>query len=410
MVQFKIFAVLLSILILGCSPEKKSTEQEQDEMLEEASVEVTNNEDTEAVSEEIDEGDYSKWDEKSLNEALLTAIENEDIQNTKKLILAGADVNYKPNWDSNTPLIMASQMGNLEMVKLLVENRAKPDLGSGEFENFRNPITVAIENGHLEVVKYFIKKGVDLNRQHPIWYVNFEDEQMFNYLVQEGMDMDAINSIDAEWEISFLSHALMKRNFEDLEFLISKGAKLSEELLWQVEDVEQVSFLKSKNFDFEAVDNQIKETTGEPSVNSILSWKNKEVIAMILKNGFIPNHNTLVNSFPPSCEFKENKEACIQEGNDKFEIILKAFLQKKENEINQNYEFHQWIVYPGITSQFSNNRTTLLNIAAFSGNISATKILIQYGADTNQKDEHGNLSSDFKKENKELQKILNSKN
>ena len=86
---------------------------------------------------------------KDINLAVRTALENPVV--LKHLIEKhGADVNS----DNGTPLIGAAQDGNLESVKILVENGA----------NIHNKtLATAVYHNHLPVVKYLVEQGADYN-------------------------------------------------------------------------------------------------------------------------------------------------------------------------------------------------------------------------------------------------------
>lgn len=71
-----------------------------------------------------------------LNENLLTAIQKRAIDIVESLIAQGADVNYS-TMQGNTPLTFAISVGNMDILKLLLQNGADPNkknhtLGGGE--------------------------------------------------------------------------------------------------------------------------------------------------------------------------------------------------------------------------------------------------------------------------------------
>ncbi len=59
------------------------------------------------------------------------------------------------------PLYIAAKNGHLDMVKLLIAN------GQQVYKNFgTGPLNEAVINNHVEVAKYLIEKGVELNLRH----------------------------------------------------------------------------------------------------------------------------------------------------------------------------------------------------------------------------------------------------
>jgi transcriptional regulator with XRE-family HTH domain/ankyrin repeat protein len=70
--------------------------------------------------------------------------------------------NYKYKF---TPLLHTSQMGNLEMMKLLVDGGADIDVGSKGDNNGNTPLMVSAWHGFYEGVKYLIDQGACLNQQ-----------------------------------------------------------------------------------------------------------------------------------------------------------------------------------------------------------------------------------------------------
>ena len=89
---------------------------------------------------------------------LIDAIESGDIAEVEKLISSGG-----PNIDIDgyTALIIASDVGNINIVKLLIKSGADPNLTF--LEGGENALYYAIFGGHTEVVKLLINAGADVN-------------------------------------------------------------------------------------------------------------------------------------------------------------------------------------------------------------------------------------------------------
>ena len=82
------------------------------------------------------------------------------LQIVKVLVEEGnASVNLK-NGDSKTALVIASEVGALEIVKYLLEKGANVH---GEDNQGKAPIIAAVMNGHLHVVSYLLRYGVNPN-------------------------------------------------------------------------------------------------------------------------------------------------------------------------------------------------------------------------------------------------------
>ncbi|MHB9147715.1 MAG: ankyrin repeat domain-containing protein [Candidatus Amoebophilus sp.] len=99
------------------------------------------------------------------NTLLHIATQNSDIEMIKFLILEKQmNVNSKNHWDF-TPLHFAARSGSLEVVKWLVENGANLEAKSSTYYNTSTPLSLAIVNGHLEVANFLIKKRAKITRE-----------------------------------------------------------------------------------------------------------------------------------------------------------------------------------------------------------------------------------------------------
>ena len=83
------------------------------------------------------------------------------------LVENGIDVNAKDK-DRNTALICASKNNNLEIVKYLVDVGADLNAEGGHYN--KTALMYASENGRLEMVKYLVEKGADVNQKGGYYY------------------------------------------------------------------------------------------------------------------------------------------------------------------------------------------------------------------------------------------------
>ena len=84
-----------------------------------------------------------------------------DLKDLRSLIKMGADINQSGEQHGGTPLLIASQEGHLEVVKLLIESGGSVN----EADNRgATPLWIASGAGHLEIVKLLIKSGGSVNQ------------------------------------------------------------------------------------------------------------------------------------------------------------------------------------------------------------------------------------------------------
>lgn len=95
-----------------------------------------------------------------LGEELLAASKDGDIEEIKRLIDSGADVNARDLDTWQTPLHWAPIWGQTDMAKILIDAGADVN-ARDDYE--RTPLYLAANNGHTDIVKLLIDAGADLN-------------------------------------------------------------------------------------------------------------------------------------------------------------------------------------------------------------------------------------------------------
>lgn len=86
------------------------------------------------------------------------AVRSGDYNRAQALLQSGVEADsYNTSWGFARPIVLAAEKGDLKMIKLLVEHGAK--LGDDT-----TPLTVAAMNGHRDVCRYLIEKGLDAQK------------------------------------------------------------------------------------------------------------------------------------------------------------------------------------------------------------------------------------------------------
>lgn len=96
----------------------------------------------------------------NINKELRLAAKAGNVEEIKRLLQAGAEINAFGKRKKRTALHVAARRGNLEAVKYLVSAGAKLNTGS---KKGYSPLHHAVMKGKLEVVEYLISAGADVN-------------------------------------------------------------------------------------------------------------------------------------------------------------------------------------------------------------------------------------------------------
>lgn len=130
----------------------------------------------------------------------------------------GADINEVDKMDG-TALQMAALAGREEVVTMLLERRANPNLGAGRFEN---PLTAAVHGTSKPgIVLRLLKAGADKNTHGILHYAaECKNATAIGHLLDAGSDINALNNSS---ETPLLVAA--RYGYEDVvKLLLDRGA------------------------------------------------------------------------------------------------------------------------------------------------------------------------------------------
>ena len=192
------------------------------------------------------------------------------------LIAYGADVNHFNKFtEYQSPIIAAVSTGNLEVLKLLIENKAK---FKPYAKNIHEPLHKAIRHQRLEVAKFLIQSGVSTRTK--ITPKNLEGE--FGDCVPCPYEIEPIHSAaqisDSKTAIEFIAillsnganiNAINKHKQTALSYIAANGSS------------EIAEYLIDEGVDIDS-----------KSISTSAAYQNNEFLRVLLNNGGNPNENT----------------------------------------------------------------------------------------------------------------------
>jgi len=150
------------------------------------------------------------------NEKLISAIYDNDLNDIKDAITAGADLSYNDNEVFKVAIEQYEVTKNINVIKYLVEQGI--DI---HFDNEWALITAIEINHSLDLVKYLIEQGANITSEVLIAAINIENLQTVQYLVEH--DTNITTNITAN-KNDALFRAVLTNNEEIVEYLLKHGA------------------------------------------------------------------------------------------------------------------------------------------------------------------------------------------
>lgn len=246
--------------------------------------------------------------------ALMWASSEGHLEIVKVLVENGADLNIKGS-SGDTALIEASCGGHFEIVKVLVEGGADVNIRNNTnrtaleksatdeiwdyLEDKTNDINLnyALVNfvchNNLGKVKYLIeKRGADINGENgqPLRTASTEKGhlEMVKYLVEHGADVNAkCGSKYPDLETA-LSNASEGGYLEMMKYLLANGAIIDGYVLCETASygsVESMKLLIENGADINSADIQASNGKGDTALIIALKYKNTPMVQLLIENG-----------------------------------------------------------------------------------------------------------------------------
>ena len=166
---------------------------------------------------------------------LLSAVGDGDVGCARKWVEIGANINAK-DASGKTPLILAAKVGNLALVKFLLESSADMEIGQtaiGSLANYkfvggRTPLIWAAANGQTKVLQHLLDSKANIAARSTTYRCSLQEaiicghNDVAIFLIQQGAPI--MNRVDEQW--TPLHQAAADGHLEPLKLLIEKGADL----------------------------------------------------------------------------------------------------------------------------------------------------------------------------------------
>ncbi len=315
-----------------------------------------------------------------------------------------------------TPLIVAANYGNLEMVKYLISEGSDKEIRTMDAESNKTALYYAVENNQYEVAEYLIKMGADIKPYKlfagtvDVFNAAWENgnAKMMKLILDSGYKSDksvedclfinALKSGDSKELKKFKGYsckgfdytnalATYKSKLETIKYLVENGAVVNspegdEVMLSAAEEgnTDIVEYLISQGANVNAVaigtDGEVKDKKISSTLYNAIIRGNFDIIKLLIENGA---------DIGLELDFSGGTEApVLTAAGCSSKNILEYFLKK------------------GAKVNYQNNKgNSPLMRAAYAGRIDNLKILLFYKADKQLKDINGHTAIDLAKEKKQ---------
>ncbi|MBI9069293.1 MAG: ankyrin repeat domain-containing protein [Salinivirgaceae bacterium] len=296
----------------------------------------------------------------------------------------------------NQDLFGAINEGNFDQVKQCIEK--DPQIIEQRNQRGSTPLMLAANLGNAELLTYFIKKGASVNVDNgfgttALHFASLSGNlESVKFLIKNGAKVN----VKSQQGNSPIHYAARSGSFEIVKLLVDQGADImviggneSNLILWAAMggNIEMYKYLESKNLDTKAVDKDgdgVLHWAGSgQSVEMCdflvkergldIKWKNysgKYPVEVAIAFGQLETAKYFFNKGIPYNQKNSSGGSYLHTAAQRGRVNIAEFLIEKGLDINAMDE----------------DGSTPLNEAALSGNAELVKLLVEKGAKVNPKD------------------------
>jgi len=213
-----------------------------------------------------------------MDTALYLAVKSGNLEEVKKIIKKGVNINALLYSDDYTALIYASENGNSDIVKFLINAGADLNIKP----QGHTALLCASQDGHLEVVKLLINGGADINIKSNSGYtaLMLAFDRSHTKTVKLLLDNSAGNT---------LGDAVMLNNFNKVSSLIKGGANINANNGMALVVASQKGYTKIAKL---LIDSGVNVNTKNSALKVASLWGNTEIVKLLIDNGVDVNSKT----------------------------------------------------------------------------------------------------------------------
>lgn len=158
--------------------------------------------------------------------SLVRAVKISDPDRVRTLMYANVDVNEK-NYAGITPLTIAAEKGNMEIIKMLVED-GKAIINDKSSYGV-TPLIAAAAAGNGEVVSYLVEHGADVSAKDDlgktalIYAANIDNPKLVSNLIK--LDNKAVNLLDNSGNTALI-YSAQKGLIGNIKVLLANGVQI----------------------------------------------------------------------------------------------------------------------------------------------------------------------------------------